>query len=57
MRGRKKSIDLLFNLEHPEQLAVVTEVDEDGTDDDDDDDLISDEADSSEDERRSVLIA
>lgn len=50
VRGRKKSIDLLFNLEHPEQLAVVTEVDEDGTDDDDDDDLISDEADSSEDE-------
>ena len=51
VRGRKKPIDLLFNLDHPDQLAVVTEVDEDGSDDDDDDDgLIEDEADSSEDE-------
>src|SRR5258705_9661499 len=49
VRGRKKPIDLLFNLEHPDQLAVVTEVDEDGSDEDDED-LIEDEADSSEDE-------
>jgi hypothetical protein len=50
VRGRKKPIELLFNLEHPVKLAVVTEVDEDGEDDDDDFDLIEDEADSSEDE-------
>jgi hypothetical protein len=50
VRGRKKPIELLFNLEHPDDLAVVTEVNEDGDDDDDDDELINDEADSSEDE-------
>ena len=47
VRRRQRPIELLFNLEHPEELAVVTEVNED---DDDDDDLIDDEADSSEDE-------
>src|SRR4029077_217849 len=47
VRRRQRPIELLFNLEHPEELAVVTEVNED---DDDDDDLIEDEADSSEDE-------
>src|SRR5213594_4385568 len=46
VRGRRKPIDLLFNLEHPEELAVVTEVNEDGHDDEDDEDLIDDEADS-----------
>lgn len=50
VRGRKKPIELLFNLDHPDQLAVVTEVNEDGDDETDDDDLIDDEADSSEDE-------
>lgn len=45
VRGRQKPIDLLFNLEHPDELAVVTEVNEDS-----DDDLIDDEADSSDDE-------
>ncbi len=50
VRGRRKPIDLLFNLEHPEGLAVVTEVNEDGDDEDDDEELIDDEADSSEDE-------
>lgn len=50
VRGRKKPIELLFNLDHPEQLALVTEVDEDGDDDDENDELIDDEADSSEDE-------
>jgi len=49
VRGRKKPIELLFNLDHPDQLALVTEVNEDG-DDEADDDLIDDEADSSEDE-------
>jgi len=50
VRGRKKPIDLLFNLDHPDHLAVVTEVDEAGSDDEDDDELTDDEADSSEDE-------
>ncbi|MCI0387274.1 MAG: DUF262 domain-containing protein [Acidobacteria bacterium] len=45
VRGRKRPIELLFNLEHPDELAVVTEVNEE-----DDDDLIEDEIDSSEDE-------
>jgi hypothetical protein len=44
VRGRTRPIDLLFNLDHPEDLALVTEVDEQA---DDDDDLIEDEADSS----------
>jgi hypothetical protein len=51
VRKRKKPIDLLFNLDHPDDLAVVTEVEEDG--DDDDDDLIEDEADSTEDDIQS----
>ncbi|KAK73797.1 hypothetical protein L518_0627 [Bordetella bronchiseptica MBORD675] len=53
MRGRRRPIDLLFNLEHPDQLAVVTEVEENGDDEDDADDdseLIGDETDSTEDE-------
>jgi len=50
VRGRKKPIELLFNLNHPDQLAIVTEVDEEGGDGDDGDELIEDEADSSEDE-------
>jgi hypothetical protein len=48
VRGRKKPIEILFNLEHPEQLAVVTEVDEDGDGDEDDEDLKEDEVDSNE---------
>src|ERR1035437_10028587 len=50
VRGRKKPIELLFNLEHPDELAVVTEVNEDGEDDEDEEELINDEADSSDDE-------
>lgn len=53
VRGRRRPIDLLFNLEHPDQLAVVTEVEENGGDEDDVDDdgeLIGDETDSTEDE-------
>jgi hypothetical protein len=46
VRGRQRPIELLFNLEHPDELAVVTEVEEDG----DDEDLIDDEADSTDDE-------
>src|ERR671923_2579018 len=29
VKGRKKPLELLFNLEHPDELAVVTEVNED----------------------------
>ena len=53
VRGRRRPIDLLFNLEHPDQLAVVTEVEENGGDEEDseeDGELIGDEADSTEDE-------
>lgn len=49
VRGRRKPIELLFNLRHPEELAVVTEVNEDGGDEDEEQ-LIEDEVDSSEDE-------
>jgi len=48
VRGRSRPMDLLFNLEHPDQLAFVTEVVEENGDDEDD--LIEDEADSTEDE-------
>jgi hypothetical protein len=52
VRGRQRPIELLFNLEHPDELAVVTEVDENGDDEDDDEaeDLVDDEADSTDDE-------
>ncbi len=49
VRGRKRPIELLFNLEHPDQLTVVTEVNEEGNDDEEDE-IIDDEADSTEDE-------
>lgn len=43
VRGRKRPIEILFNLEHPDQLALVTEVVEDadgnGEEDDIDDDI------------------
>jgi hypothetical protein len=48
VRGNSRPIEILFNLEHPDHLEVVTEVNED--DGEDDDDLIGDEADSTEDE-------
>lgn len=44
VRGRRRPIDLLFNLEHPDTLSVVTEVHENSPDDE----RIEDEADSSE---------
>src|SRR3989441_4444464 len=53
VRGRKRPVELLFNLDHPDGLAVVTEVNEDGNEDDEDEDLIEDEADSTEDELQS----
>lgn len=50
VRGRRRPMELLFNLDHPDDLTVVTEVNEDGDDEDEDEELIEDEADSSEDE-------
>lgn len=44
--GRVRPIEILFNLEHPDELAFVTEVNEDS----DDDALTVDESDSTEDE-------
>src|SRR6187551_3428610 len=47
VRGRRRPIELLFNLEHPMESAVVTEVNEEGNDEnEDDEELIDDEADS-----------
>ena len=34
VRGRKKPIDILFNLDHPEDVALITEVFENGDDED-----------------------
>lgn len=45
VRGRARPIELLFNLEHPEKLEFVTEVQEEA-----EDDVESDETDSTEDE-------
>lgn len=50
VRGRKRPLELLFNLEHPEHLSVVTEVNENGDEEEDDEDLSEDEADSTGDE-------
>lgn len=55
VRNRRRPIDILFNLEHPEKLTVITEVDEqDGDEDDDDEETTSEEGedltDASEDE-------
>ena len=50
VRGRRRPIELLFNLEHPDQLAVVTEVDEDGNGVEDDVDGAEDAPDSGEDD-------
>jgi hypothetical protein len=56
--GRQRPIELLFNLEHPDQLSVISEVDDnttDGIDDtvdiaDDGEEPTEEEADASEDE-------
>ena len=45
VRNRKRPIELLCNLEHPEGLPVVTEVNENS-----DEDLVEDETDATEDE-------
>ena len=50
VRGRTQPIELLFNLEHPDDQTFVTEVNEGN-----DDDFVEDEADSSEDELQQRL--
>ena len=50
VRGRRRPIEILFNLDHPEGLEVVTEVNEE-----DDQERIEDEADSTDDELQSRL--
>ncbi len=47
VRGRRRPIEILFNLEHPEDLAVVTEVNEDS---DEEEGRSEDEVDSTENE-------
>jgi hypothetical protein len=47
VRGRQTPVEILFNLDHPDELSVVTEVNEDG---DEEEDVVEDEADSDEDE-------
>jgi hypothetical protein len=47
VRGRKKPIELLFKLEHPDDLTLVTEVNEEADDDEGDN---GETADSNEDE-------
>ncbi len=50
VRGRKRPVEILFNLDHPDHLDMVTEVDEDGGDEDDEDDIDGEEADLNKDE-------
>jgi len=54
VRGRKRPIELLFNLDHPDELSFVAEVsdeaEEGGGDDEEENALSEDEADSTEDE-------
>ena len=58
VNGRVRPIELLFNLEHPDQLSVITEVDDNTTDaiedngdaSDEDEEPTDEEADASEDE-------
>lgn len=50
VRGRKRPIEILFNLDHPDQLEFVSEVNEEDNGDDDDLERTEDEEDSSEDE-------
>ena len=45
VKGRKRPIDILFNLNHPEQLSVVTEVTESSDIDEDPDATDADETD------------
>lgn len=50
VRGRRRPIEVLFNLDHPDGLSVVTEVEEGDGEGEDEDDEASDQPDSTEDE-------
>jgi hypothetical protein len=50
VRGKKRPLELLFNLEHPDGRSFISEVDEEGPADDDEDDIADTDIDSSEDE-------
>lgn len=50
VRGRQRPIELLFNLEHPDQLAFVTEVNENADVDEEGEESDASEVDSSADE-------
>jgi hypothetical protein len=55
VRGRRRPIEILFNLEHPDKTDIITEVDENGSDNDEDDSddeghITEDAIDSTEDE-------
>lgn len=50
VRGRQRPIEILFNLDHPEELTFSTEVDEDANGADDEETIEDDAVDSSEDE-------
>lgn len=55
VKNRTKPIDLLFNLEHPDDLDIVTEVHEKGPEDKNGEGRIEDEADATEDELQKRL--
>ena len=42
VRGRKRPIDILFNLDHPDDVSLITEVHEDDESEDDDTDGLDD---------------
>ena len=50
VRGRERPLELLFNLEHPDELSLVTEVYEGGSDDENGEEWIEEETDSTENE-------
>jgi len=50
VKGRKRPMELLFNLEHPEKLPFVSEVNEDAAEDEEGVAIEDSEADSSDDE-------
>lgn len=55
VRGREKPIELLFNLEHPDDLDIVTEVHEEGPEAKNGEERTEDETDSTEDELQNRL--
>lgn len=56
VRGKTRPVELLFNLDHPDELSVVTEV-EDAAEGPDDDDTPEDAEDSTEEELQAQLQA